>query len=889
MLLSLAVLQGGLSVRGAERSTRDAQESSGLTLARAVSPGAFFDVVGRRAAVFGYEDRPFEVWVYPLKVLDDFSLAFALEGYPLEIAGRDIISRIEVRPEATTLTYSHAAFTVRETIFAPLDEPGVIVLLDVRTTLPIRVTASFRPRLRLMWPAGSMTPNTGWDGRHQRYTLTEESGRLAAVVGSPGAQEVSLMPYQEEPRDVPVRFVRELTPADAEGSPVPIVVTASTGGRREAEQTYDRLLGAAPSLYAQNVRAYRSFLERSVDVQVPDTRLTEAFRWAKVGVDKGLAANPSLGTGLVAGFRTSGESERPGFAWFFGRDALWTAFAIDAYGDFATTRTALEFLATHQRSDGKIPHEISQSASFIPWFEAYPYAWASADATPLFVVAHAEHWRASGDRAFLERSWKAIVGAYRFTAGTDADGNGLVENTGVGHGWVEGGALYPPHEEIYQQGVWIAALEGLAELADTMADAALAAEVRARARRTREALEQQYWMADRGSYAFATAVPADRAREAEPGPNRERRQGRLEELRTARLIDEDTVLPAVPLWWGLLSGDRAQRQIDRLGGGDLATDWGSRILSSRSRLYDPLSYHYGSVWPLFTGWASMAAYRYGRPHVGLQALMANALLTRQGALGYVTELLSGDVNAAFGRSSHHQIWSEAMVITPVVRGLLGVEVRDGGATLHVRPQLPADWDRAAVQRIPAGGALFDMRITRGAGRLVLEISRRTPRPGALPSGAGPARLVVAPAFPLDADVRGARVNGRSTRISRRDMGDVQFAEVGIASPPQKTTVEYVVRGGSDVYVHREAPAPGDESRGVRILRSHAAGDGLRLTLEGRGGQAYTLGLRTPRELASSALPGVRIERRPGEAPQLLVTFEGPVKEYVRREILIPLK
>ena len=112
----------------------------------------------------------------------------------------------------------------------------------------------------------------------------------------------------------------------------------------------------------------------------------------------------------------------------------------------------------------------------------------------------------------------------------------------------------------------------------------------------------------------------------------------------------------------------------------MATDWGHRILSDRSELYDPLSYHYGSVWPLFTGWASVAAYRYGRPHVGYQALMANALLTESGALGYVTELLSGDFNAPFGRSSHHQIWSEAMVVTPLVRGLLGIEPLDGGAS-----------------------------------------------------------------------------------------------------------------------------------------------------------------------------------------------------------------
>src|SRR6185369_7445512 len=101
-----------------------------------------------------------------------------------------------------------------------------------------------------------------------------------------------------------------------------------------------------------------------------------------------------------------------------------------------------------------------------------------------------------------------------------------------------------------------------------------------------------------------------------------------------------------------------QSEIDHLGSGAMATDWGARIISNRSLLYDPLAYHYGSVWPLFTGWVSVGSYRYGRPHVGYQALMANSLLTSANALGYVTELLSGDFATPFGRSSHVQTWSE---------------------------------------------------------------------------------------------------------------------------------------------------------------------------------------------------------------------------------------
>src|SRR5262249_49920234 len=156
-------------------------------------------------------------------------------------------------------------------------------------------------------------------------------------------------------------------------------------------------------------------------------------------------------------------------------------------------------------------------------------------------------------------------------------------------------------------------------------------------------------------------------------------------------------------------------EIDHLGSGAMATDWGDRIISNHSALYDPLSYHYGSVWPLFTGWSAMGAYRYGRPHVGYQALMANAPLPYQGALGYVTELLSSDFNSAFGRSSHHQVWSEAMVITPVMRGLLGIEVSAGANAMSFAPQLPADWNQVAVRNVAAGDTRYHLALERAAG------------------------------------------------------------------------------------------------------------------------------------------------------------------------------
>jgi glycogen debranching enzyme len=856
---------------------------SGPRLERRTRPGAFLDVLGRRSAVFGYEHRQLEAWTYPLQILDQFELSFRLEGYPLELRGADVAASIDVRPEATTITYSHAAFTVRQIIFAPLDEPGIVMLLDVDSALPLSVVVRFRPRLKLMWPAGSATGSLSWDEKQRAYFISEETGRFAGVVGSPAARDVSVMPYQEEPRDVPAQFQLDVAAAESKSGFVPIIIAGSVKGREDARATYARLLANARGLYEKNVAHYRALLEETTNISTPDTRVNEAFQWAKVGIDKGFVENPLLGRGLVAGFRTAGESERPGFAWFFGRDALWTALALDSYGDFEGTRAALDFLKKFQRADGKIPHEISQSASLIPWFTDYPYPWASADATPLYIIAHADLARATGDLAYLRANWDSILKAYRFTRATDTDGDGLVENTQFGHGWVEGGSLYPPHEEIYMQGLWVEALGGVEEMAEALKDAALAREARESAERTAHAVEQTFWLPERGFYAFATNVPRTEPREADKGPNRERRQQRMNELDRSKLYDEDTVLPAVALWFEALEDERAQVQIDHLGSARLSTDWGARILADDSRLYDPLSYHSGSVWPLFTGWASVGAYRYGRPHVGLRALMSNVLLRRQSALGYVTELLSGDFNAPFGRSSHHQVWSEAMTVAPIVRGLLGLEVSDFGRTVNFAPRLPADWPSVEVRSLKAGPNTFDVSLTRGGGQMTIKLRPTNAAGGGVTKDG--TTFIIAPAFPLDARVRSVRVDGRNVAFRAERTGDVRTVEFAVeVRRPVEVRIAY--DEGSDVYVPFVPPAPGARSESLRVLRSTADEGALRLLLEGLGGRTYALRLKTPHAVDPGE--GFESTRVGPDEYRLDVTFDPAARGYTRREVVVTL-
>ena len=119
-----------------------------------------------------------------------------------------------------------------------------------------------------------------------------------------------------------------------------------------------------------------------------------------------------------------------------------------------------------------------------------------------------------------------------------------------------------------------------------------------------------------------------------------------------------------------------------IGGRPALDRLGHAHISARSPLYNPAGYHFGSVWPLFTGWASVGEYRYHAADAGYANLKRNAWLALDGAGGNTTEVLSGDVYSPLSTASSHQTWSAAMVVSPLLRGLFGLEVNASTAAFH---------------------------------------------------------------------------------------------------------------------------------------------------------------------------------------------------------------
>jgi hypothetical protein len=188
-----------------------------------------------------------------------------------------------------------------------------------------------------------------------------------------------------------------------------------------------------------------------------------------------------------------------------------------------------------------------------------------------------------------------------------------------------------------------------------------------------------------------------------------------------------TIFPAVAWWDGTLQLPRAAPMLERWASPEFSTDWGLRDVSRREAIYDAISYHQGSVWPLYTGWAAVAEYRSGRPYAGFAHLMQNADMTFTQDLGAVTELLSGDFFQPFGRSSSHQLWSSAMVLTPAIRGLFGVEVDALRHVIRLHPQLPGAWDHATLRNVSVGGSAFDLIFRKQGGKLLVDATSREPQ------------------------------------------------------------------------------------------------------------------------------------------------------------------
>ncbi|MGB9591637.1 MAG: GH116 family glycosyl hydrolase, partial [Candidatus Kryptoniota bacterium] len=436
-------------------------------LAQSFTP---FDKVGRKFAILGYESGAFEAWAYPLKLLRNFTFSFYLENSTRAINASDIVRYIDVSPAATVVTYTYQSFTVKAIYITPVNEAGAIILLKVNSIVPLKIVCSFLPVLQPMWPAGLGGQYAYWDDEMKAYIISEATGENHGIVGSPAATGISYTPAHML-SDYPNEFTIDIKdPQSVSGRYIPIYLAGGKGKWDFVKGVYDSLKANPERYYRECVEHYRNVEQNTLQVETPVEMINMAFSWAKIAYDNLVVDNPDLGKGLVAGLGMSGTSGRPGFGWFFGGDAYINSFALNSYGAYHTVKDALAFTEKWQRADGKMAHELSQAAGYIDWFHKYGYAYIHADTTPFYIDAMYDYYRMTGDKEFVMKSWDSIKKAYDWCLSTDANGDGLMDNSKAGLGAVEYGSLVGIESDVYLSAVWVRATYAMTELAKAVSD-----------------------------------------------------------------------------------------------------------------------------------------------------------------------------------------------------------------------------------------------------------------------------------------------------------------------------------------------------------------------------------------------------------------------------------
>ena len=793
---------------------------SPLALRGDVRPGAFVSAVGRRAVAMGTEDGRFELWSWPIKWLHDMELFFRIPKYVEAIPGHVIARTMVQRPEGLTIEYAYEQFTVRQHVFVPLDQPAVIMLLEVDAVRPLDVIARWTPDIHFAWPAGLGGQYLIWEANAQAFLFSEAKGTINAFLGSPAVTQASDVPAHmlaaERPQLVlGVGGEGERYTAPNLGEPpgrginlraayLPIVLAGGEMRRDSALALYRRLVapGAAQREWRRRVAHADSIRRTQLVLRSPDTLLNRAVEYAKVNLDESMVCNPDLGCGLVAGYGLSGgTSDRPGFGWFFGGDAAINSLAMTGVGQQALVREgALKFFASYQRADGKITHEISQSAGKIPWFTDYPYAFYHGDTTPFWILAFGEYWQQTADTTLLRALWPNLRKAYEWSRHTDTDGDGLMENPAAGAGALEVGDLQIGIlSDVYLSGVWIAALDRLARMALVMGQRPLADSARAIRARALRTLESRLWMPARQQYAFAL-------------------------LQGGSVNENLTAWPATAMAFDGLDQVHGAEMAIRLASSEIMTDWGARPLAAASRLFDPLHYNNGAVWPFVTGWVSLAQYRYHNPAAGKFALDAIARTGFDEARGRNSEVFSGRFYKPLDTAVPQQFFATSMVLTPLLRGLLGLEVDAPARRLTLAPHLPPEWDSVAVENIPFGTGTLMLRLTRAAAGIRAELRQD--------GTGGPIDVVFSPAIPL----------GATTALERTETpGDLHATVRGVLR--ERLALEVPYRGGWSIAPPASRPAIGDRSVAPRVVSERLLDGTYSVTLEGRAGRSERFRVR----------------------------------------------
>ncbi|TPE44050.1 amylo-alpha-1,6-glucosidase [Pontibacter mangrovi] len=828
----------------------------------------FVSLAGRRMLVMGKQKGGIdEIWSHPFMSFRDVATGVLMKGADSVVWLNELTPAVTISPELLIRKYTINGAVIREITTVAMDKPVAAVHYEWESAAIDKIFIRYTSNFRYMWPYSSKATNSihfAWSPEMNAAVGSAQGGDLASVMGfSSKPQKYTLGQfdgfkyrngmYTGKKTDlIQLSGLFSFDAADAQGK-LSAYLVAGSEGLDNTLQLYDQESKEFNSLFKKSSAYFANLLRNSLIVTTPDKEFNTGYKWALARTDQFLQETPGLGTSLMAGFGTTARgwgggqkiSGRPGYAWYFGRDAQWSGMAINAYGGHQMVKKALDVFVKYQDLTGKIYHELTSSGAV---------HYDASDATPLYVVLAAHYLKYSGDLDYIRSIWPSLKKAMDFCYSTDTDRDGLIEITNVGHGWIEGGPLFGAHTEIYLAGSWVAALDAAAYMSGMLENQSLAKGYSQDAANVRQIIDREFWDT-KGEYFY---------------------NGKM---RDGSFMQEETMLSSVPIYFNAVADPaKAAKTTASFSRNDYATDWGLRILPESSDKFNPKAYHAGMVWPLFSGFVALAEYKTGKYVSGFTHTMNNLLLYQHYGLGSAEETLHGSEYKPAG-VCYQQGWSETMVLQPVLEGMLGLAPDALANQIAFSPRFPWHWNEVQVDNIQFGEHRASVLMQRTATSTKYDFKYKPDDKGF--------DLIFSPGVLPGARIQKVLVNGKEVKFAQEGKPESMQLRLQPIRITGQTTVEIVQEGGIGVLPLINKPAPGDTNKGAKIVGETLGGTKYTVALEGLSGKTYQFEVLSNDNVKSVA--NGKILRRKGNVYTMQATMPEVSEKYATQQVTFELQ